>query len=356
MTPTPPPAAFARRLLRWYDRHGRKSLPWRAGRDPYRVWVAEIMLQQTQVATVIPYYRAFIARFPDVRALASCDADELLHYWSGLGYYARARNLHAAARHIVARHGGRFPDKFEHTLALPGIGRTTAGAILVFAYHQRHPILDGNVKRVLARHRAVDGAPAAAETQARLWRIAEQLTPAKRVADYTQAMMDLGALVCVRATPQCAACPVAGDCRAYQSGAPTAFPQRKPKAQAARRRKAVTMLLVQNPQSELLLVKRPPSGIWGGLWSPPEHAHAPAAQLEEWCARQFGLRVKVSKPLPPLTHSFTHFDLDILPLPATCVGDAGQIMDGAPTLWYNPSTPPPIGLPAAVNRILEFLQ
>ena len=319
------------------------------------------MLQQTQVATVIPYYRKFIARFPGVEALARCGADELLHYWSGLGYYARARNLHAAAREIVARHGGDFPDRFEHVVALPGVGRSTAGAILAFAFGQRHPILDGNVKRVLTRHRALAGYPGAAKVQAKLWRIADQLTPAARVADYTQAMMDLGATVCVRAKPLCATCPLAADCRAYQRGNPSAFPHPKPKPKAPRPRKAVTMLIVKNRRAELLLVKRPPSGIWGGLWSLPEYAQPQRAApvettlLENWCEQQFGLTVKTGAPLAPMTHSFTHFDLDILPLPATCLETGNQIMDAERYLWYNPLSPAQIGLPAAVNRILELL-
>ena len=237
------------------------------------------MLQQTQVSTVIPYYRKFIARFPDLAALESCDPDELLHYWSGLGYYARARNLHAAAKKIVEQHHGKFPDEFDQVLALPGIGRSTAAAILAFAHGQRHAILDGNVKRVLTRYYAIEGYAGSREVEARLWKIAERLTPNSRVADYTQAFMDLGATVCLRTKPLCAGCPLAADCRAHRHGDPTAFPRRKPKA--ARPRKAVTMLIVKNARSELLLVKRPPSGIWGGLWSLPEYTDALSAPPEK---------------------------------------------------------------------------
>jgi len=374
MTPTdapPTPPQIAGRLLRWYDRHGRKSLPWRRARDPYPrdpypIWVAEIMLQQTQVGTVIPYYRRFMARFPDLAALARCDADELLHYWSGLGYYARARNLHAAARQIADLHGGRFPARFDQVLALPGIGRSTAGAILAFAFGQRHPILDGNVKRVLSRYCAVKGYPGAARVQRRLWQIAERLTPKERVADYTQALMDLGATVCVHAKPLCTICPLAADCRARQMGKPAAFPEPKPKPASARPRKAVTMLIVRNRRAELLLVKRPPSGIWGGLWSLPEYEHrarpAPAQMtpaqrrcIEQWCERQLGVAVKTGEALPVMTHSFTHFDLDILPLPARCTGGGGSVMDARQYLWYNPSSPAQIGVPAAVKRILGLL-
>ena len=367
-------AGFAARLLRWFEHHGRKSLPWQRNRDPYRIWVAEIMLQQTQVSTVIPYYRKFIARFPDLAALESCDPDELLHYWSGLGYYARARNLHAAAKKIVEQHHGKFPDEFDQVLALPGIGRSTAAAILAFAHGQRHAILDGNVKRVLTRYYAIEGYAGSWEVEARLWKIAERLTPNSRVADYTQAFMDLGATVCLRTKPLCAGCPLAADCRAHRRGDPTAFPRRKPKA--ARPRKAVTMLIVKNARSELLLVKRPPSGIWGGLWSLPEYTDAlpaprkkrsvkkqpmgkspverPAIEkqaIEEWCEQQFGLIIKTGEPLPPMWHSFTHFDLDILPLPATCTQTGDRIMDAGQYLWYNPLSPAQIGLPAAVKRI-----
>ncbi len=370
MTPTDPllraadaaNAAFAERLLGWFDRHGRKSLPWQSSRDPYGIWVAEIMLQQTRVGTVIPYYRRFMARFPDVASLASCDADALLHCWSGLGYYARARNLRAAAQQIVARHGGKFPERFDEVLALPGVGRSTAGAILAFAFGQRHPILDGNVKRVLARCYAIAGhtsGAGAAKVQARLWKIAGQLTPHAhaRVADYNQALMDLGATVCLRAKPLCERCPLAGQCAALRLGDPRAFPQPKPKA--ARPRKAVTMLIVKNRRAELLLVKRPPSGIWGGLWSLPEYADADFQEeqrpVEKWFERQFGLVVETGEPLPPLTHSFTHFDLDIRPLPATLTQTATAVMDAGQYLWYNPLSPAQVGLPAAVKRILGIL-
>ncbi len=368
---------FTRRLLDWFDRHGRKSLPWQGNRDPYAIWVAEIMLQQTRVSTVIPYYRKFMARLPDIATLARCHPDELLHYWSGLGYYARARNLHAAAKKIVAQHHGIFPDRFDQVLALPGIGRSTAGAILAFACGQRHPILDGNVKRVLTRYYAIAGHPGTKETQSRLWQIADQLTPAKRVADYTQALMDLGATVCSRTKPRCADCPLASDCQAFCRGDPTSFPQAKPKT--ARPRKSVVMLLVKNHRAEWLLVKRPPSGIWGGLWSLPECADGlalmqkqPAAPrrtdnqpmkkrpIETWFEQQFGFAIDTAEPLPPVKHSFTHFDLDILPLPATLAPTAtqtgNQVMDVGQHLWYNPHLPAArIGLPAAVNRILDEL-
>lgn len=365
MTPTAPSlgAGPADRLLGWFDHHGRKFLPWQQSRDPYGIWVAEIMLQQTQVSTVIPYYRRFMARFPDVAALARCDADALLHCWSGLGYYARARNLRAAAREIVARHGGRFPDRFEEVLALPGIGRSTAGAILAFAFGQRHPILDGNVRRVLARYYAIAGAGGkAGKVEARLWEIADRLTPEARVADYNQALMDLGATVCRRAKPLCARCPLESDCAALGRGDPTAFPQAKPKT--PRPRKSVTMLVVKNRRGSWLLVKRPPSGIWGGLWSLPEYADGDSPpvekrriekqSIEKWFEQQFGFVIAAGQPLPPVRHSFTHFDLDIRPLPATLTQPGNRIMDAGQYLWYNSSSPAQVGLPTAVKRILRM--
>ena len=393
MTPTAPPlgAGPAARLLGWFDHHGRKSLPWQQHvdphrRDPYGIWVAEIMLQQTQVSTVIPYYRKFMARFPDIATLAHCDTDALLHCWSGLGYYARARNLQAAARQIVARHGGRFPDRFEEVLALPGIGRSTAGAILAFAFEQRHPVLDGNIRRVLTRYyaiAAVGGRVGGGKVEARLWEIADRLTPETRVADYNQALMDLGATVCRPTKPRCACCPLGSDCAALARGDPTAFPQPKPKTH--RPRKSVTMLVVKNRRGAWLLVKRPPSGIWGGLWSLPEYADGDSPlgdtpmkkppvkkrsiekqAIEKWFEQQFGLVIAAGQPLPPVRHSFTHFDLDIRPLPATLTQpgtqssgqsdsqSSGRIMDAGQYLWYNSASPAEVGLPTAVKRILRM--
>lgn len=336
------------------------------------------MLQQTQVGTVIPYYRRFLRRFPTLRALAAADVDEVLRHFAGLGYYARARNLHAAAMQIAANHGGKFPARFEDIAALPGVGRSTAGAIASFALKQRRAILDANVKRVLSRYCAVDGAPAAASTQAQLWRIAEAQLPPSRVADYNQALMDLGATVCAR-KPKCAACPLIADCRAHRAGDPAAYPA--PRAVAkARPRRAVFMLVIRDRRRHVLLVQRPPHGIWGGLWSlpelprpaaknpakstpaaakskPPKPRRPTAAQrrrLEAWCAREFGLRVTVGGALPAFTHSFTHFDLDIRPLLADC----GAGVDAAGRVWHNPADPAPVavGVPAAVARILESVK
>ena len=259
---------FSARLLKWYDCHGRKTLPWKRVRDPYRIWVSEIMLQQTQVTTIIPYFERFAKRFPDVRTLARARPDSVLHLWSGLGYYARARNLHKAAKRIIAEHGGTFPRELESVVRLPGIGRSTAGAILALAFDQRHAILDGNVKRVLARHHAIDAPPNRRETETKLWQLAERHTPSRRVADYTQAIMDLGATVCTRAHPDCAHCPVRAGCKARKLGTPQNFPV--PAKRRAMPVKQVNMLLIRDARDRVLLVKRPPAGLWGGLWGLPE--------------------------------------------------------------------------------------
>ena len=267
---------IAPRLLAWHAQSGRHDLPWQKNRSAYRVWVSEIMLQQTQVATVIPYFERFMQRFPDVRALAEAPADEVLHLWTGLGYYARARNLHRAAQLIRDEHRGRFPRTFEAVMELPGIGRSTAGAILAISAGARHSILDGNVKRVLARFYAVEGAPDENATLEKLWQLADDNTPDKDVATYTQAIMDLGATRCTRGKPRCADCPIAAECRARIEGRQAEFPAAKRK-RAARKQKHAVMLVARRA-SEVLLVQRPPSGIWGGLWCLPEFEHRDAAE------------------------------------------------------------------------------
>ncbi|MBI3171705.1 MAG: A/G-specific adenine glycosylase, partial [Hydrocarboniphaga effusa] len=300
--------SFASRLLRWFGRHGRHDLPWQHPRSAYRVWLAEIMLQQTQVATVIPYYRRFLKRFPSLRSLAAAEPDDVLALWSGLGYYARARNLHQAARIVMAEHGGRFPSEFDAVAALPGIGRSTAGAILAQALGQRHPILDGNARRVFARHAAIQGWPGEPRVARKFWRVAVERLPQARLADYTQALMDLGATVCTARKPACGACPVSRDCVARLHNRihelPTAKPRRK------RPQRQAHLLLIENSEGAILLERRPPAGIWGGLWCPP--------MLEkDWrneCLTRYGLRIKKSRRLPVIQHGFSHYDLDLQPL------------------------------------------
>jgi A/G-specific adenine glycosylase len=341
------PREFGTALLDWYDREGRRDLPWQQDPTPYRVWVSEIMLQQTQVATVIPYYDRFMRRFPDVAALAAAVPDQVLHHWSGLGYYARARHLHAAARQLVHDAHGRFPETLPAVMALPGVGRSTAGAILALSRGQRHPILDGNVKRVLARYHAVAGWPGQAAVQKRLWELAERYTPQARVAQYTQAIMDLGATLCTRSRPDCARCPLQHRCAAYRAGRQADYPGPRP-ARALPVR-AATMLLLGDADGALLLERRPPAGIWGGLWGFPE---LPArADPGEWCARRLGLRVEPEGCWPVLRHTFSHFHLDITPVLAR-LGAPGGIMDGDRHVWYKPGQSDERGLAAPVVKLV----
>jgi A/G-specific adenine glycosylase len=338
-------------LLAWFDRHGRKDLPWQRPATPYRVWISEIMLQQTQVAVVIPYFERFMGRFPTVRALAAAPLDDVLHLWSGLGYYARARHLHAAAQRIVRDHGGELPGTLEQIQALPGIGCSTAGAILSLASAQCHPILDGNVKRVLARYFAVAGWPGRGAVSRRLWQLAEACLPAERVGDFNQAMMDLGATRCTRLAPDCPACPLTEGCLARAMGRQTAYPEPKPRR--ARPTRSVWMLVIRLPTGEILLQRRPPTGLWGGLWSLPE---CPLTEdPEHWCHAHLGLAAMAVQPLPPRHHDFSHFRLEIRPLTMALHPASPMIADGDGHAWYAPSQPGQIGLAAPVARILEEL-
>jgi len=338
------------RLLRWYDRHGRKGLPWKSG-DPYHVWLSEIMLQQTQVATASPYFARFIKRFPTIRALARADIDAVLHQWSGLGYYARARNLHRAANVLLQDHGGRIPRDFESVAALPGIGRSTAGAILAQAYNQRHPILDGNVKRVLARYHAIDVPLAGAAIERQLWKLADYHTPRTRAADYTQAIMDLGATLCRRTKPLCTECPVRKGCMALANGAPASYPKRRAPTRVPIR--SVKMLLIRDHRGRVLLQRRPPVGLWGGLWGLPELR---ARDVREWSRAELGLDIAPQSRWPTLRHSFSHFHLDIHPIPARLVCTNGSAMESGDMVWYNCRRPDERGLAAPVKRLLDQLR
>ena len=342
-------ADFAKRVLAWYDAHGRKHLPWQQDVNPYRVWVSEIMLQQTQVNTVIPYFERFVQRFPDIDALASAPLDEVLHHWTGLGYYARARNLHKAAQQARERFAGTLPTDLDGMQSLPGIGRSTAGAILSLAGGQRQPILDGNVKRVLARCFAVPGWPGSSQVLKRLWELSERLTPTGRVAHYNQAMMDLGATVCTRSNPACERCPLGSECVARAEGRPLDYPGKKPKKALPQR--AVRMLLVRAEDGTLLLEQRPPAGIWGGLWSFPEIA-ADADPLD-WCCRSLQQPAQLARTLKTRRHTFSHFHLDIEPVELLLNGPGCGVLDGAGRLWYNPRQPDEIGLAAPVVRLID---
>ena len=342
---------FAQRLLAWFDRHGRHDLPWQQERSPYRVWVSEIMLQQTQVATVIPYYQRFMARFPNVASLAAASEDELMAHWAGLGYYSRARNLQAAAKQVMTDHGGIFPQQRDALLNLPGIGRSTAGAILSLACDQASAILDGNVKRVLCRYHAIDGWPGKREVEQQLWQLAEQHTPASRFADYTQAIMDLGATVCRRSKPLCGQCPQQSDCQAHAQQRCQELPARKPRQVLPERH--TTMLLLQNPAGELLLHKRPGQGIWGGLWSLPECPHD--QDVERWCRQELGLQLSQTELHDSLPHVFSHFRLHIHPLCARAQPAQGRIMEADDTVWYNTGSIHQLGLPAPVKTLVHRL-
>jgi len=333
---------LARKLVRWQARHGRHDLPWQRTRDPYRIWLSEVMLQQTQVATVIPYYRRFLARFPSVKALAAATLDEVLTLWSGLGYYTRARNLHAAAQAVVAAHGGRFPRTREALESLPGLGRSTAAAIAVFAFGRCEAILDGNVKRVLARHFAVGGYP----SEKRLWALAESELPAKHIEAYTQALMDLGAGVCTRKRPACAKCPLNGTCRARARGKVEAYPEPRPRRKRPVRETSM-LLLVRN--GEVLLEKRPPAGVWGGLWCFPEMPGG--SKADAYCVRRLGVRCLETRKLETMRHQFTHFTLDITPIvchlesASPCAAEPGQV-------WLSLEEATGAAVPAPVRRLL----
>ncbi len=340
---------FAARLIGWQRRHGRHDLPWQASRDPYRIWLSEVMLQQTQVASVIPYYQRFIERFPDVEALARAEEGEVLRLWAGLGYYSRARNLHRAAGMVMREHGGRFPDTREGLERLPGLGRSSAAAIAAFAFGRREAILDGNVKRLLSRHFALRGAPEQPRIAAKLWRLADALLPKRGIERYTQALMDLGATVCTRSKPACEACPLRASCRALALGRVSSFPsprQRKPRPE-----RATTMLLLLHSR-EVLLEKRAPTGIWGGLWSLPE---MPAdADMKAHCARQLGCAIEASEELARLRHAFTHFTLEITALKC----QVKRLLPGARErglLWVELGEAVTAAVPAPVKRLLTMI-
>ena len=307
---------LAAALLPWFRQHGRHDLPWQQDASPYRVWVSEIMLQQTQVKTVIPYFIRFVERFPDAGALADAPLDRVLHLWTGLGYYARARNMHRAAQVIARDFAGRLPDDLNALVALPGIGRSTAGAIMTLGHGRRAPILDGNVKRVLARFYGIYGWPGHREVEKRLWELAGRETPQRETAAYTQAIMDLGATVCTRSGPRCADCPLASGCHAFRYGEQQLLPTGRTKTSLPVRR--IFFAVLENEQGEILLEKRPPAGIWGGLWSFPEYSSD--TELVDWIKTRAVLVSEALTTLPQIRHSFSHFHLDITPVKAVIPG------------------------------------
>jgi len=343
--------SFAQQLLAWFDDHGRHDLPWQTERTAYSVWVSEIMLQQTQVRTVIPYFERFMERFPSVEDLAAAEPDQVLHLWTGLGYYARARNLHKAAGTVVAEHGGSFPDSIAELMELAGIGQSTAGAIAAISMGVRAPILDGNVKRVLARYRCIPGWPEQSSVKKQLWEIAESLTPYERVDDYTQAIMDLGATVCTRSKPDCEECPLVSECAAHAQDRIAEFPGKKAKKTLPI--KSVAMFIVQNERGEVLLEKRPATGIWGSLYSLPESEgpqlmpKLPGTTINDAAAQE-------SETLGLIRHSFSHYHLDISPVRIT-IGKLNEIAETDRWLWYPLDHSLEVGLAAPVKKLLSNL-
>ncbi|WP_413438464.1 A/G-specific adenine glycosylase [Sulfuriferula sp. GW1] len=340
---------FAQHLIHWQQIHGRHHLPWQNTHDAYRIWLSEIMLQQTQVNTVIPYYLRFLERFPDLARLAEASQDEVLELWSGLGYYSRGRNLHGAAQRVCERHGGAFPARIEDIVALPGIGRSTASAIAVFAFGARSAILDGNVKRVLTRHFGISGYPGEKKVETRLWQLAESLLPSHNVATYTQALMDLGATVCTRSRTACDHCPVSTSCVARASNQVACLPT--PRSRKTTPQKATCMLILRHA-GEILLEKRPPSGIWGGLWSLPEVAMD--TDVAAHCRTRFGMETTAAGSLPELKHSFTHFRLRIAPQ----VLDVTHLLPRAEQtgqLWLAPRAALSAAIPTPVRKLLQQL-
>ena len=343
---------FASALLTWFDQHGRKDLPWQHARNAYRVWLSEVMLQQTQVRTVVAYFERFVSALPTLADLASAPEDHVLALWSGLGYYSRARNLHRAAQICVARHNTALPRNIDELSALPGIGRSTAAAILAQAAGERHAILDGNVRRVLARWHGVRGWPGTSAAQKTLWEHADQHTPRERVADYTQAIMDLGATLCTRSGPRCTDCPVASGCIALRDGLTGALPEAKPKRVLPTR--ATTMLIVRDAQGRVLLERRPPTGVWARLWSFPEVDNG--ASASDHLRERYAVHVDTTIALDRFVHTFSHYHLRVTPLLFSGAPIANRVADDADRDWYARGQLSALGLPAPVRKLLETLE
>ena len=342
------PDAFAPAVVAWYQKHGRKDLPWQHDVNPYRVWVSEIMLQQTQVTTVLDYFARFMQALPDVQALAAAPLDEVLHLWTGLGYYTRARNLHKTAQYICTNYHGEFPRSAEILATLPGIGPSTAGAIASLSMGLRAPILDGNVKRVLARYSALKSYPGSSQASKQLWQLAERLTPQQDVAQYTQAMMDLGATLCTRKQPACSRCPVQKGCLAYQTEQQHLLPIARPRKIMPEKR--ISMPLLIDPSGSVLLYQRPATGLWGGLWSLPELDNI--AQLDS-LLQQHQLTLEQQQLLTGLRHTFSHFHLEIEPWLVHVKRSTASVIAENNWLWYNPYNPLRLGLAAPIKELIE---
>lgn len=339
------PEIFQQKILAWFDLNGRKDLPWQIAATPYKTWLSEVMLQQTQVSTVIPYFNRFIQSFPDIKALAEAPLDSVLEHWSGLGYYARARNLHKTA---IIINNNSFPQDLDGLMALPGIGRSTAGAILSIAFNNSHPILDGNVRRVLARYHAISGWTGHAKVSNELWKISTRYTPVNRCADYTQAMMDLGATLCKRSKPACNNCPIRSSCMARIEDKTATLPTPKP-AKSIPIKKLVFLILI-NEQQQVLLEKRPPSGIWGGLWSLPEFECF--TQIQSACEQQ-NISIKSISQLDEQRHTFSHYHLDYIPYIVKIENPINNVMEANQSVWYNLEQINSLGLASPIKRLLQ---
>jgi A/G-specific adenine glycosylase len=351
MNKNQPHINFSQQVLSWFDHSGRKDLPWQQDINPYRVWLSEIMLQQTQVKTVIPFFKHFTDTLPTIEDLAAASEDQVLHLWTGLGYYTRARNLHKTAQRICSDQNGQLPATVEELCDLPGIGRSTAGAIVSIAFQQPAAILDGNVKRVLARFHGVDGWPGQSKVLKKLWAYSEACSPSDRVADYSQAIMDLGATLCVRSKPTCPQCPLKKECVAFSQGKQKDFPGKKPKKTLPV--KYTQMLIIKNPNNELLLEKRPSSGVWGGLWIFPQLNNEDDAQ--RYCIDKLGLKPSQIDHWHTYRHTFSHYHLDISPVVIQLPKHSSMVMEDNQRLWYNMQKPLEVGLAAPIKKLMAKL-
>ncbi|MDQ8039256.1 MAG: A/G-specific adenine glycosylase [Rickettsiella sp.] len=342
---------FQQRVLNWFKQYGRKNLPWQQNKSPYQVWLSEVMLQQTQVSTVIPYFNRFIKRFPTLTTIADADLDEILGLWTGLGYYARGRNLHRCAQTIEKEYAGKFPKDLKKLQNLPGIGRSTAGAILALGFSKYAPILDGNVKRVLSRFHAINGWSGLIEINKKLWGLSEHYTPTKNVSDYTQAMMDLGALICTRTQPKCKQCPLQTHCLAYNTTNPTNFPSPKPSKKLPTR--SIQMLILINKQREILLEKRPPCGIWGGLWSLPECSVS--ENVKKFSEEHYFCKTEKPNKQTQIRHTFSHFHLNIEPVLMMVKKWHPPVMESNRIVWYKIGQLNEKGLAAPVKKLIKQL-
>ncbi len=349
--------SFAEQLLSWFDQHGRNDLPWQQDKSPYRVWVSEIMLQQTQVSSVIEYYQRFMQSFPTIESLAEAEEDKVLEHWAGLGYYARARNLHKTAKIVVNELKGAFPNKLEEIIQLPGIGRSTAGAILSIAFKQSACILDGNVKRVLCRFHGIETWPGEKKTENQLWELAEQHTPTKRNDAYTQAIMDLGATCCTRSKPTCERCPFIENCIAFKQGSQSTLPKSKPKKTIPQKE---TWIALIEHNEKILLEKRPPTGIWGSLYSLPEFdSNLSYSEAQQAIESKFKIKLHLDEMHDSINHTFSHFKLEMKPLRLSISTqhpeNLRQIKEDTQFHWYEKTQLHTIGLPAPIAKYLKSL-